>query len=209
MRVYIVGIGPGSKEYLTLKAVETVKNADIVVGSKRALELFDIEEDKWYILSKNIVEDLKKVIEYAKKEKKSVVILSTGDPCFSGLLKTLLKYNIVNREDIEVIPGISSIQVAASKLKISWEDYHILTLHGKEENRKVLLDLIKDNKKVIFLPNKNLKEDIEYLIENGVDENKEIVICENLTYPKERIIECKLKEVLHLNLSYLVVCVVK
>ncbi|HIP34513.1 MAG TPA: cobalt-precorrin-7 (C(5))-methyltransferase [Methanothermococcus okinawensis] len=209
MKVYIVGIGPGSKEYLTLKAVETVKNADIVVGSKRALELFDIEEDKWYILSKNIVEDLKKVIEYAKKEKKSVVILSTGDPCFSGLLKTLLKYNIVNREDIEVIPGISSIQVAASKLKISWEDYHILTLHGKEENRKVLLDLIKDNKKVIFLPNKNLKEDIEYLIENGVDENKEIVICENLTYPKERIIECKLKEVLHLNLSYLVVCVVK
>ena len=209
MKVYIVGIGPGSKEYLTLKAVETVKNANIVVGSKRALELFDIEEDKWYVLSKNIVEDLKKVIEYAKKEKKSVVILSTGDPCFSGLLKTLLKYNIVNREDIEVIPGISSIQVAASKLKISWEDYHILTLHGKEENRKVLLDLIKDNKKVIFLPNKNLKEDIEYLIENGVDENKEIVICENLTYPKERIIECKLKEVLHLNLSYLVVCVVK
>ncbi|HIP16341.1 MAG TPA: cobalt-precorrin-7 (C(5))-methyltransferase [Methanothermococcus okinawensis] len=209
MKVYIVGIGPGSKEYLTLKAVETVKNANIVVGSKRALELFDIEEDKWYVLSKNIVEDLKKVIEYAKKEKKSVVILSTGDPCFSGLLKTLLKYNIVNREDIEVIPGISSIQVAASKLKISWEDYHILTLHGKEENRKVLLDLIKDNKKVIFLPNKNLKEDIEYLIENGVDENKEIVICENLTYPKERIIECKLKEVLHLNLSYLVVCIVK
>ncbi|HIQ38872.1 MAG TPA: cobalt-precorrin-7 (C(5))-methyltransferase [Methanothermococcus okinawensis] len=209
MKIYIVGIGPGSREYLTLKAVETVKDADIVVGSRRALELFDIEEDRGYILSKNIVEDLKKVIEYSKKEKKSVVILSTGDPCFSGLLKTLLKYNIVNREDIEVIPGISSIQVAASKLKISWEDYHIVTLHGKEENRKVLLDLIKDNKKVIFLPNKNLKDDIEYLIENGVDENKEIVICENLTYPKERIIECKLKDVLHLDLSYLVVCVVK
>ena len=209
MKIYLVGIGPGSREYLTVKAIDTVKEVDIVAGSRRALELFDIEEDRRYILSRNIVDDLKKVVEYSRKEEKSVAILSTGDPCFSGLLKTLLKYNILREEEIEVIPGFSSIQVAASKLKISWEDYHIVTLHGKEENRKLLLDLIKGNKKVIFLPSKDLKEDIGYLIENGIDANKEIVICENLTYPNERILECKLKDVLHLDLSYLVVCVIK
>jgi len=209
MKIYIVGIGPGDKEYLTVKAIDTVKGADIVVGSRRALELFDIEENKKYILSKNIVEDLKKVIDCSKRENKSVAILSTGDPCFSGLLKTLLKYDIVREEEIEVIPGISSIQVAASRLKISWEDYHIITLHGKEENREILLDLIKSNKKVIFLPGRDLKEDIEYLIKNGIDSNKEIVICENLTYPNERIIRCKLKDVLNLDISYLVVCVIR
>ncbi|MBW9222154.1 cobalt-precorrin-7 (C(5))-methyltransferase [Methanothermococcus sp. SCGC AD-155-C09] len=207
MAIYIVGVGPGSREYLTLNAINTLKSSDIVVGSKRALELFDIEENKKYILSKNLIEDLKKVIEYGKKNNKSIAILSTGDPCFSGLLKTLLKYNIVKKEDIEVIPGISSIQVVASKLKISWEDYHILTLHGKGENKKLLLELLKNNKKVIFLPSKDLKEDISYLIKNGIDANKKIIICENLTYPNERIIECKLKEVLDLNISYLVVCV--
>ena len=207
MKIYIVGIGPGCKEYLTLKAVETVRDVDIVVGSSRALELFDIEENRKYILSKNIVEDLKKIIDYSKRENKSIAILSTGDPCFSGLLKTLLKYSIVDKDDIEVVSGISSIQVAASKLKISWEDYHILTLHGKEENQKLLLELIKNNKKVIFLPSKDLKEDISYLIKNGIDGSKNIIICENLTYPNERIIECKLKEVLDLNISYLVVCV--
>ena len=206
--IYIVGVGPGSKDYLTLKTINTLRNSDIVVGSKRALELFNIEENKKHILSKNIIEDLKKVIEYAKKNNKNIAILSTGDPCFSGLLKTLLKYNIVKKEDIEVIPGISSIQVVASKLKISWEDYHILTLHGKEENQKLLLELIKNNKKVIFLPSKDLKKDISYLIKNGIDANKKIIICENLTYPNERIIECKLKEVLDLNISYLVVCVI-
>ena len=207
MKVYLVGIGPGSREYLTLKAIDVVKGVDIVVGSRRALELLDIEEDKKYILSRDVVGDLKRVVEYGRRKNKSVAILSTGDPCFSGLLKTLLKYSILKEDEIEVIPGISSIQVTASKLKISWEDYHIITLHGREENRKILLDLIKEGKRVIFLPN-NLREDVEYLIENGVDGDREIVICENLTYPQERIMRCKLKDVLHLDLSYLVVCVI-
>jgi len=207
MIIYIVGVGPGSKEYITLNAMNTLKSSDIVVGSKRALELFDIEENKKYVLLKDIIGDLKKIVEYAKKNNKNITILSTGDPCFSGLLKTLLKYNIVKKEDIEVIPGISSIQVAASKLKISWEDYHILTLHGKEKNKKLLLELIKNNKKVIFLPSNDLRKDISYLIKNGIDANKKIIICENLTYPNERIINCKLKEVLDLDISYLVVCI--
>ena len=140
--IHIIGIGPGNKEYLTLKAIETVKNADIVAGSKRALNLFDVDEHKKYILTKNISDELRELIINNRTDK-NIVILSTGDPCFSGLLKTILKYDIVKREDIEVISGISSIQIAASKLKISWEDYNILTLHGKEENRKKLLNLMK------------------------------------------------------------------
>jgi len=207
MKVYLVGVGPGSREYLTLKAIDTVREADVVVGSRRALELFKVEGDRRYVLSRDVVGDLRKVIEYCRREGKSVAVLSTGDPCFSGLLKTLIKYRVLREEEIEVIPGISSIQVAASRLKISWEDYQIVTLHGKEENRKILLDLVKSNERVIFLP-ANLKEDIRYLIENGVDENREIVICENLTYPNERIVRCKLKDVLNLDLSYLVVCVI-
>ena len=207
MKVYLVGVGPGSREYLTLKAIDTVREADVVVGSRRALELFKVEGDRKYVLSRDVVGDLRKVIEYCRREGKSVAVLSTGDPCFSGLLKTLIKYRVLREEEIEVIPGISSIQVAASRLKISWEDYQIVTLHGKEENRKILLDLVKSNERVIFLP-ANLKEDIRYLIENGVDENREIVICENLTYPNERIVRCKLKDVLNLDLSYLVVCVI-
>jgi cobalt-precorrin-7 (C5)-methyltransferase len=203
--IHIIGIGPGNKEYLTLKAIETVKNADIVAGSKRALNLFDVDEHKKYVLTKNLVKELKDLI--ANSKDKDIAILSTGDPCFSGLLKTMLKYDIVKREDIEVISGISSIQIVASKLKISWEDYHIITLHGKEENRKLLLNLVKNNEKVIFLPS-NLKEDVLYLLNNGVNPEKRIRICENLTYENERIINDKLNNILKRDISYLCVCVV-
>jgi cobalt-precorrin-7 (C5)-methyltransferase len=204
--IYIVGVGPGSEDYLTLKAVETVKNADIIAGSKRLLNLFDIKEGSKYVLTVNLKEELKELFD-KKENYTNIVILSSGDPCFSGLLKTVLNY--VDKTDIEVISGISSIQIVASKIKISWEDYDILTLHGKEENRATLLNLIKNNKKVIFLPS-DVKGDIKYLLENGVNPNKKIWICESLTYPNEKIIYDSLDNILNdkNNISYFSVCVV-
>ena len=87
-------------------------------------------------------------------------------------------------------------------------DYEIITLHGKEENRKRLLNLIKNNQKVIFLPS-NLKEDIKYLINNGISPDKEMAVCENLTYKNERIIKDSLKNLLKMDFSYLCVCVLE
>ncbi|XRO77559.1 cobalt-precorrin-7 (C(5))-methyltransferase [Methanocaldococcus sp. 10A] len=203
--IYIVGIGPGDKDYLTLKAIKVVENADLVVGSKRALKLFNIDEDKKIILTKNLIDELKEIINNEDTVNKKIVILSTGDPCFSGLLKTLLKIG-AKKEDIEVISGISSIQIAAAKLKISWEDYNIVTLHGKEENKEKLLNLIKNHEKVIFLPN-NLKEDAKFLIDNDVNPNTKIWVLENLTYPNEKIRLKSLKDIVKENFSYLTVCV--
>jgi cobalt-precorrin-7 (C5)-methyltransferase len=203
--IYIVGIGPGDREYLTLKAIKVVEDADLVVGSRRALELFNISENKKIILTKNLVDELKELLKNENIKNKKIAILSTGDPCFSGLLKTLLKIG-AKREDIEVISGISSIQIAAAKLKISWEDYNIITLHGKEENRKKLLSLIKNNEKVIFLPN-NLKEDAKFLVDSGIDPNTKIWVLENLTYENEKIRLKSLKEIANEDFSYLTVCV--
>ena len=69
--IYIVGIGPGDREYLTLKAIKIVENADLVVGSKRALELFNIEEGKKIILTKNLIDELKEIIKKDENIKNS------------------------------------------------------------------------------------------------------------------------------------------
>jgi len=113
----------------------------------------------------------------------------------------------LKKEDIEVISGISSVQYAASKLKISYENYRILTLHGKEENLKKLLECVKNNEKVIFLPN-NLKKDLEYLINNGISKEKEAFVLENLSYENERIINDNLENLVNETYSYLTVCVI-
>ncbi len=215
--IYIVGVGPGSKEYLTYKATTIVNSGDLIVGSKRLLNMFDNNENKEkLILTVNLRNELNNLFnnensKYYYKNYKNIVILSSGDPCFSGLLKTVLKYT--DKNNIEVISGISSIQIACAKLKISWEDYIILTIHGKEENKEKLLNLVKNNEKIIFLPN-NVKKDLEYLINNGIDGNKKIWICENLTYNSEKIIYDSINNILNniknnnYKISYCVVCVI-
>ena len=89
-KIYIVGIGPGSSEYLTKKAIETVKNSDITVGSERAIELFDEIHEKISFNVKDLVEKLEEAVELAINGS-NVSILSTGDPGFSGVLKTVLR----------------------------------------------------------------------------------------------------------------------
>ncbi|MBG0768825.1 MAG: cobalt-precorrin-7 (C(5))-methyltransferase [Methanococcus maripaludis] len=206
--IYIVGIGPGSRDYVTKKAFDTVETSDFVLGSKRSLEIFEINGKKMELTVnlKNELYDFLKTYKNSNSKEK-VSILSTGDPCFSGLLKTIFSFDFIDQNDFEVIPGISSIQMAASKAKISWEDYNILTIHGKEENLKKLLNFVKNDEKVIFLPN-NLKNDLKFLVENGISDEKEITVLENLSYSNERIIIDKISNLVKNDYSYLLVCII-
>ncbi|MCS3901953.1 cobalt-precorrin-7 (C(5))-methyltransferase [Methanococcus voltae] len=250
--IYIIGIGAGNSDLLTFTALNTIYNMDVLVGSRRSVESIinfnknanlnikldvdvDVDlklKDKEIIyLSKNLRETLKDIAFDEKFKNKSIGILSTGDPCFSGLLKTMLSLG-VNKDDITVISGISSIQVACAKLKISWDDYNILTLHGKEHNRDLLCNMVSNKQNVIFLPSE-IKKDVEYLLytaninkdntnkNNTNKDNKnignlqdlKITICENLSYPNEKITTFKLVELLDkiengLKFSYMAVCVI-
>jgi len=105
--IYIVGVGPGSKGYLTDMAIKTVESVDVVIGSKRALDLFETAAPKLQLNTKNMQDMLRQSIEIVK-DGKSVALLSTGDPGFSGLLKQIKE--LEPHINIEVIPGISSIQ---------------------------------------------------------------------------------------------------
>ncbi|MBP2144417.1 cobalt-precorrin-7 (C5)-methyltransferase [Methanococcus voltae] len=229
--IYIIGIGAGSSDLITLKALNTIDKLDILVGSKRSIESIksidsinsnDLESKEIIYLSKNLKETLKEIAFDDKFKNKDIGILSTGDPCFSGLLKTMLNLG-VDKKDISVISGISSIQVACARLKISWDDYAILTLHGKEYNQELLYNMVINNHSVIFLPS-DIKKDVEYMLnKNNVSFNLKnvdyhlkdvrITICENLSYPDEKISTYKLGELIKniengLEFSYMAVCVI-
>ena len=64
-KIYIIGIGPGSSEYLTKKAVDTVKTSDYTVGSTRAIDLFDDVNNKIAFNVKDLLDKLEKgALEY-------------------------------------------------------------------------------------------------------------------------------------------------
>lgn len=200
-KITIVGVGPGSPDYLTPIARRTVQKAHLVIGAERALNLLqsDINGEKLALTAKNVNEILQHSIVSAKKGK-MVVLLSTGDPGFSGLLGTFLSLTQARSVEIEVIPGISALQVCAARLCICWDDAYLSSFHkGADNDKKAeLLEAAKKGKDILLLPDPKAfppAEIAKFLIANGVDGKTLVFICENLTLNNERIISSTLEEI--------------
>lgn len=130
MRVKIIGIGPGSPDYILPKAVLEIAECDLILGFKRAIRAID------YIpVPKETVSSLKELLERIQDApNKTVGLVASGDPCFYGILE-YIKKNIKERA-IDVIPGISSFQYMMSKLQKSWQDAYLASLHGRKADFK-------------------------------------------------------------------------
>lgn len=208
-KLYIVGVGPGSREYLTEKAITTVREAEITIGSERAISLFDNIDDKRIFNVKNLTEKLEEGVTLAKAGFK-VALLSTGDPGFSGLLgpvKRIAKEKKFNMENIIVIPGISSLQIAASKNHLQWDNVNIMTFHGRE-NIAEIFHTINNGKKTIALPSKKVKDMAQFLIDNNIDKDRKAIVCERLSYPDERIFKGTLEEISNSEFTYMCILII-
>jgi len=212
-KVYIVGAGPGSPDYVTPIAKRVVRGAQLVIGSERVLELFkeDLIGETIVLTAKNVKDAIDHAVKCAR-EGMRVVLLSTGDPCFAGLLKTFTK--LTDDVDFEVIPGISSIQVCAARLKISWDEAVLVSFHdGVDERKKSeLLRGLSAGRTAMVLPEPRvfkLRDIAKFLIDNGFNRRVRVFVCENLTLEEERIIECELEEALELDVGSLCVIVIK
>ncbi|MDR1721624.1 MAG: cobalt-precorrin-7 (C(5))-methyltransferase [Methanobrevibacter sp.] len=211
-KLYVIGVGPGSKDYITKIAIDKVKKADIVIGSKRALDLFDEfneTNEKIEFNVKNLHKHLEESVLLAKSGKE-IALLSTGDPGFSGLLKPILKIakeKELDEKKIEVIPGVSSLQLSAAKTHISWEDANIISFHGRE-NQKDILKIINNKKPTIALPSKSVKDFAKFLIDSGADKRRKVTICERLSYDNEKVVETTLNDLRNSDFTYMCIMVI-
>ena len=108
-KIFIIGIGPGAEEYLTLKAIDCVKNCDYTVGSTRAIDLFRDIKNTIAFNVKDLLDKLEEGVELAIKDN-SVAILSTGDPGFSGVLNTVLRISDEKGFDLYMDRFVSCLQ---------------------------------------------------------------------------------------------------
>lgn len=208
-KIYIVGIGPGSSEYLTKKALDTVKMSDFTVGSTRAIDLFDDVQNKITFNVKDLLDKLEEGIKLAA-EGNTVSILSTGDPGFSGVLNTVLRLsdeNNFSRQDIEVIPGISSLQLAAARCHIQWDNANVMTFHGRE-NIEDILPVINNGKVTIALPSRKVRDMAQFLLDNGVEADRRVTVCERLSYPDEKIVTTSLNNIASSEFTYMCIIVI-
>ena len=120
-KIFVVGIGPGSKEDVTPAVIEAVREADAIVGYKYYFQF--IEE---YVKDGGDCIDtgMKKERERAEQafllaeQGKTVVVISSGDAGLYGMAPLIYEMKMKQSSDIEieVLPGISAFQKAASLL---------------------------------------------------------------------------------------------
>ena len=215
-KLNIVGVGPGSPDYVTPQARKTVQEADVVIGAQRSLNLFpsDIKGETMVLTAKNLNDALKYAVESVKKGK-NVALLSTGDPGFSGLLRTVLNSNLVKAVEVNVIAGISSIQACAARLAISWDDVSLFSFHEGDvsiEEKQALVSAVKGGRDVMLLPGSKAfspSEIASFLLKAGLDKKTPVFVCENLTLCDEKVTPSDLEEVSQLTFRSLCVMVIK
>lgn len=119
-KVYVVGLGPGGREYLTIKAAQVLQECDAIIGYQGYLELIkELLEGKEVISSgmRRELERCAKAVALAREGKK-VALVSGGDPGIYGMAGPILELNAREKDPVpvEVIPGVTAAGMAAALL---------------------------------------------------------------------------------------------
>ena len=214
-KISIIGVGPGSPDYVTPIARKKVQKAQLVIGAERALDLFkgDINGEEIRLTAKNLNDALARAVEAAEAGK-SVALLSTGDPGFSGLLKTFLKASKGENVEVDVTPGVSSIQVCAARLRMCWDEAKLFSFHDgiNARKKKELADAVVKGDDTMLLPDPrgfSPSDVAEFLIGKGVAEDVCAVVCENLTLEDERVVASTLRGIVGKSYGSLCVMVIR
>ena len=181
-KVFAVGVGPGSSQYVTDVIKNVISKCDVVIGYGYTLKTIkDFLEGKEIleVTMKNQEEAYQKI---AGEDGHTILVPFTGDVNFS-------ESEVVDRlieifDEVEIIPGISSTQVAASKAKVPTDKSKVITMHistSIEEKKLELQKALIDGFSVILVPRPWPKmpekhfmpsEIAKYLKRNGFDTSK-------------------------------------
>lgn len=115
----IVGLGPGKREYMTIRALKAIAAADIILGHSTYLEPLQPLLAGKKIISSSMgkeVERARQAIEFARSH--TVAIVSGGDAGVYGMASIVLEVLEHSREavDVDVIPGVTAANAAASRV---------------------------------------------------------------------------------------------
>lgn len=181
MKIYIIGIGLGNPNFLTKEAKKIIDFSDCLIGAERMLSAFEkLEKERFpCVRAEEIVQFLASHTNYSQ-----VAILVSGDTGFYSIAKKLTE--LLGKEKVSWINGISSLQYFTGKLCVPWEDVKVISLHGRETN---FINTVTFHKRIFFLTGGKytVQEICQRLCGAGFG-NLRAAAGENLSYPQERIV---------------------
>ncbi len=199
-KVYAVGVGPGSPLYVTDVVKDVISECDVVIGYTYTIKTIEEHVKGKRILEITMENQEKAYQEIAEEGNHTILVPFTGDVNFS-------ESEVVDRlieifDQVEIIPGISSTQVAASRAKVPTDKSKVITMHistSIEEKKLELLKALIDGYSVILVPRPWPKvpekhfmqsEIAKYLKEKGLETSKmKVHVYESITTQNETSFE--------------------
>jgi cobalt-precorrin-7 (C5)-methyltransferase len=209
-KLFVIGVGPGDPDYIIPIAKEKIQISKYIIGYRYTLKtiekLLDKKRQQIYEITMRSQEATYQQVYENMNDNEYCTVPFTGDVNFSESEVVDRLLEIFGNENVEVIPGISSIQIASSKSKVPLDKAIIITFHvtGNIQQKKMeLVKSVSENKSVILLPrpwpndlSKNfMPADVSlFLKDNGIDTKKiNVWVFEYLTNKeKETIFKGKL-----------------
>ena len=215
-KVFIVGAGPGDVGLLTLRALEVIKAADVILYDR--LVSNDIlalasNAEKVYV-GREVGDDYKHqeytnrlMLDYALKGKK-VVRLKGGDPLIFGRGGEEAEFLADNGIEFEIVPGVTSAIAAPAYAGIPLthralsSSVAIVTGHEdpyKQERRVNIAKIASSvDTLVILMGISNIKSIVDELLASNIEKDREVAIIENATTPEQRVTIARLADIVRL-----------
>ena len=141
-KLVIVGIGDDGLAGMTESARRIVAEAGLVLGAPATLRLLEGFGGKKVPLEADMPAALRQVRDALAAERP--VLVSGGDPLFYGVARYLC--DRLGKDQFEVVPHVSSMQLAFARVKESWEDAYLTSLAGRP--LEAVVDRIRTAEKV-------------------------------------------------------------
>ncbi|MCA1961964.1 MAG: precorrin-6y C5,15-methyltransferase (decarboxylating) subunit CbiE [Desulfomonile sp.] len=183
-KILIIGCGPGSPDYLTPAAMNAARQADVLIGAARLLDLFRPSAQELIPMGRAIDETLDTI--HARLDHDRIAVLVSGDPGLHSLAAAVIRR--FGREACSVVPGISSVQAAFAAIGVDWTDVVIISAH-KQDPDFAPASLKADKIAVLCGRGGSLTWISDNLLPRLRDHR--VFVCENLTLEDEQVREVR------------------
>jgi precorrin-6Y C5,15-methyltransferase (decarboxylating) len=180
----IVGIGHDGPAGLSPEARAHIEVAGLLAGGCRHLNFFPNWRGDKVVLGNDVTGFVGILRERYRQEK--TVVLASGDPLFYGIGRALLA--AIPRDDLVFLPQVSSVQLAFARVKETWHDARIVSVHGRPLEALAAAIVAREPKIAVLTDAQNHPAALADLLRHlGAAEEYTLWVCENLSGPDERV----------------------
>jgi len=206
-KIYIIGIG---YKPIEKKARAIILGSNIILASGRLFDVFMMYDEFEAVKDKvKVINKVDQTMDFIRAEmadhripSQIITLLASGDPMFFGIGRRAV--NEFGKDTVEIIPDLSCIQLAFSKIKETWDDALLMSLHGgpdpakrrrlEYELKDLPLLLSKHSKIAILTDRENNPTSIaRHIVSSAHFDQRpaalKIYVCEKLGYADEELKE--------------------